>query len=582
MKYAEKIVRRAVPYEAVAFDVFDTLLKRDVAKPEDLFALLGEDFAKARVRAEHQARISSQKEVTLAEIYAQPDLANYDPAQECALELAAAVPNPAVREAVRILKEQGKRVYYISDMYLPPEQIAAMLSHCGYDSFDGGFVSSSYGVQKRSGALFRRFLHETGFKAGDVLFVGDSWRADVIGAALAAIPSWHLPAEPIQADDRIEGAVKAFTQNRLPCISDYGESLGFATLGILEIAFCRWLHEKRAMRPHSRLYFLARDMFLTREIYQKLYPEEETFYLEVSRRSLCPLLLQQKNFALVAAALPRQVLTGTQIASYCSAVCPQDLAQTIYNLKETGANTGLLALLRRCQPLGDASSVQTYLRQSGLSEGDFLVDIGSGGTTQVLLEALCSLRLQGLQLSADDRLRKRFPKDRAQAFLSMDKNSAGLYWAGQPILERFLSQDVGATVGYTSEGEKVTVRHTQQTAEPKVHAIQRGVLSFAEAWMQSVLADLHIPGNIAIQPFLQLMGHPTKQQVTWLGPIQIEDGDLYRLAVPDSLPRYLLHPGDFKKDLREARWKIGFLKKLFPIPLPYNRLYLKMKSEKER
>ena len=128
----------------------------------------------------------------------------------------------------------------------------------------------------------------------------------------------------------------------------------------------------------------------------------------------------------------------------------------------------------------------------------------------------------------------------------------------------------------------MTVRHTQQTAEPKVHAIQRGVLSFAEAWMQSVLADLHIPGNIAIQPFLQLMGHPTKQQVTWLGPIQIEDGDLYRLAVPDSLPRYLLHPGDFKKDLREARWKIGFLKKLFPIPLPYNRLYLKMKSEKER
>lgn len=582
MKYTEKLVRRAAPYAAVAFDVFDTLLKRDVARPQDLFELQGEDFAKARVQAEHQARAVSQKEVTLAEIYAQPSLAAYDPAQECALELAAAVPNPAVRDAVRILKEQGKRVYYISDMYLPPEQIAAMLSRCGYESFDGGFVSSSYGVQKRSGALFRRFLHETGFKAGEVLFVGDSWRADVMGAALAAIPSWHLPTKPIQARDGIEGAVKAFTQNRQAGFSDYGESLGFSTLGILEIAFCRWLHEERMKSPRARLYFLARDMYLTREIYQKMYPEEKTFYLEVSRRSLCPLLLRQEKFALVAAALPRQVLTGAQIASYCAAECPQDLALKTYNLKENGPAEALLTLLHRCHLSVDVAPIQAYLRKSGLSEGDFLVDIGSGGTTQVLLENLCALQLHGLQLSADARLRQRFPKERAQAFLSLEGADAGLYWAGQPILERFLSQDVGATIGYISDGGTVTVQHAEQTGEPKIDAVQRGVRSFAEAWGQSVLADLCIPGNMAIQPFLGLIGHPTRQQVTWLGPIQIEDGALYRLAAPKTLLQYLFHPRALKKDLSEARWKIGFLKKLVPVPFPHDRLYLKMKSERER
>ena len=56
MNITETIIRRASPYKAVAFDVFDTLLKRDVAKPTDLFALCGEEFARARVQAENEVR----------------------------------------------------------------------------------------------------------------------------------------------------------------------------------------------------------------------------------------------------------------------------------------------------------------------------------------------------------------------------------------------------------------------------------------------------------------------------------------------------------------------------------------------
>ena len=41
-------------------------------------------------------------------------------------------------------------------------------------------------------------------------------------------------------------------------------------------------------RPEARLYFLARDMYLMRDVYHTLYPQEETGYLQVSRRSLAP------------------------------------------------------------------------------------------------------------------------------------------------------------------------------------------------------------------------------------------------------------------------------------------------------
>ena len=150
MKLIETILHKAALYPVVAFDVFDTLIKRDVARPTDLFALLGADFAKARIQAEAEARAAKSGEVTLAEIYARPCLAGYDPAAECAAEIACAVPNLPVLKAARALHAQGKRLYYISDMYLPKVQLDAMLAKCGYDFFDGGFVSADYGVQRQA------------------------------------------------------------------------------------------------------------------------------------------------------------------------------------------------------------------------------------------------------------------------------------------------------------------------------------------------------------------------------------------------------------------------------------------------
>ena len=388
MNITETIVRLAAPYTAVAFDVFDTLIKRDVAKPTDLFLLAGSDFAKARVQAEAEARAQKQGEVTLAEIYGRPCLAGYDPARECALELEAVTPNLPLLDAVRKLQAQGKRIYYISDMYLPPEQIAAMLARCGYDGLDGGFVSCSYGVQKRSGTLFRRFLRETELKASQVLFVGDSWRADVVGAALAGIRAWHLPShkavsEFASADDFAGGAVSAFVQNRVGQRPYDGEVLGFSVLGPLLVAFCRWLHERRVQYGHGKLYFLARDMYLTRQVYEILYPEEKTCYLQVSRRSLCPALLAEKEYPLLWAALPRQKLTGAQIAAYCGADCPDSFARQSFDLKSEEMPAGLTELFAALCPPPTAELVHAYLRQSGLEKGDLLVDVGSGGTTQI-------------------------------------------------------------------------------------------------------------------------------------------------------------------------------------------------------
>ena len=313
-----------------------------------------------------------------------------------------------------------------------------------------------------------------------------------------------------------------------------------------------------------------------RQVYALLYPQEQTAYLQVSRRSLCPLLLAQHRWDLLLAALPRQSLTGAQIAAYCGTACPMDLQEKSYDLKR-GPDTARPLLQALATPQS-AAAVSAYLTRQNLQAGDILVDIGSGGTTQMLLQAVCNIKLHGCQLSCDDRLRGRLREDETAVFLFDGRPAPLLYWAGQPMLERLISEDVGATLGYTQTDKTITVQQASQPPTPLLDALQKGILRFAQDWQKSFLQTLAIPPQTAIAPFLRLVGQPTAAETVLLGDLTVEDGGVYPLAAPRKVGYYLTHANKAKQDLSAARWKIGFLKRLAPLPLPYDRLYAKMKK----
>ena len=54
MNLTKQICHKAAHFDAVAFDVFDTLIKRDGAVPTGLFRLMGDDLYAARIRAEER------------------------------------------------------------------------------------------------------------------------------------------------------------------------------------------------------------------------------------------------------------------------------------------------------------------------------------------------------------------------------------------------------------------------------------------------------------------------------------------------------------------------------------------------
>lgn len=604
MQHFEEILqRRASHCKAVGFDVFGTLLLRDVNHPIDLFRWMeafhaaSPGFAQARVKAEQLARAASSKEVTLAEIYAQPPLRGADPQAECAAELRCVVPNPGLLSVARTLHRQGIWLYAISDMYLPKEQVEAMLRVCGYDFLDGVFVSSEYGVQKRSGKLFRLFLEQTGLKAGDFLFVGDDRRADGLGAALAGIRAMILPprraaAYPVPAETWQQQAEQAFVANRLPAI-ETSQRTGFETIGPLVSAFTAFLRTQRELHPQATLVFLARDMYLVWETYRQDYPEDQRVgYLKVSRRSLCPALLQcpmdGENLALLADALPRQRLTVAQILEYCGfdkgVKLPNFTPETEVDLRARPLPQRTQELLLTVvaygkTPAGEsvrrkALLVRQYLHQQ-LSGEAILVDIGSGGTTQRLLEALRGIPMQGLYLACDERLYQHLPRERAKAFLFEGKAAPLWYWAGQPLLERLISERCGATVGYRSEGQSVVPVLEPAEVPDCIRAAQEGARRYHTLRRASVLAEQEIPCPEGA--FLELVRAPRPEDAAILGEMTVEDGGIYPLASPAGWGRYLLHPGRLAADFAQARWKTAFLRRLFGLPLPYDKLYEMMK-----
>ena len=67
---------------------------------------------------------------------------------------------------------------------------------------------------------------------------------------------------------------------------------------------------------------------------------------------------------------------------------------------------------------------------------------------------------------------------------------------------------------------------------------------------------------------------PSKKDLKLFSEFKFYDeGEIQYLAVPKSVLHYLVHIKELKKDFLLSRWKIGFLKKLLKLNLPYEYLY---------
>jgi FMN phosphatase YigB (HAD superfamily) len=319
--------------DLVSFDIFDTVLTRNVGEPFALFHEVGREaekdrlidcsalvFKEVRHASEQRARVNRHgREIRLDEIY--EEIARVLDCEQhvealMALELDAEaralclIPEAAL--AVKCARRRFGSVIFISDMYLPVDFIERRLREHGlFLPGDRIYLSSKVGVQKGDGRLFRHVLEMEKLSPARLLHFGDSVNYDIDAARNLGIQAVHReaalnnPAEIALARHsswnggygaRLAGAARLA---RLRCPESPADkqtvwNVGATVTGPLVLLYARWILDRAARMQIKQLYFLARDGYFPYLAVKALLAKDPACqitakYIHGSRQTYMPL-----------------------------------------------------------------------------------------------------------------------------------------------------------------------------------------------------------------------------------------------------------------------------------------------------
>ncbi len=196
--YSE-LIREIDNHEAISFDIFDTLIMRDVLEPKDVFAVLAlkinnVNFTEARIDSDKRCRLI-KNEPTLDDIYNCIEAEGLNDLKETLkyevfVELRHVRPRRRMVEALKYALSNGKKVFLTSDMYLKTEEINKLLKKCEVFGDYKLLISCEYGCSKLSGALYDILKNEAGTTS--IVHIGDDEHVDKNKAKDKGIDSYLI------------------------------------------------------------------------------------------------------------------------------------------------------------------------------------------------------------------------------------------------------------------------------------------------------------------------------------------------------------------------------------------------------
>ena len=547
--------------------------------------------------------------------------------------------NPYLHSLYTYALKQSKPVIFISDIYLDESLIRTILDEAGYGVYSNLFVSSRYGESKSNGGLYRVALESLDVPPQEVLHIGDNIDSDVHMARKAGLAVWHYgkcsdelskapalerrlatPDNPVKAsgsEPLAESIWKGLVINRLLCqrgraasandestTDSFWEDLGYVHVGILYLGLLTWLRRKLVEEHADRVYFLSRDGYIMKEVYERLLATggegPSAHYLYASRRAFNLAAIHEmdeRHTDFLVSGTSR--LTVTQFLGRIglnSAKCVEEI-QSVglpgpeYRI-ESGEDYGRLrALFRTLAPGIEAKAsdervlLGAYFKEMGLLTGgqSAVVDIGWHGSLQHSLNLLLAdsspkTELTGYYLAT-------FPP--AEALVEAGNRHRG-YMAecGQPesmynavlesveILEWIFSANHGSVLRFSkgAKGIQPVLERSEIDKEKTALAqrMQRGALDFVDDFLaQWESSDkIEITPQLASRPLLHLLRHPSLEEARKLGDLPHAEGfgDVYvqrPIAKPSAT---LFNPFAYRRlaqGYKNSFWRRGYLKRLF-------------------
>lgn len=312
--------------DVITFDIFDTLIARQVFLPEDVFRTvavrIGRELSSEIdfISLRREARAAVGDHYTLDELYAKiADNVGSEQSKrmkeiELQEEKRFCVPRKDMISLCKDAMSMGKQVYLISDMYLPSTFVMELLDNCGLKGLSRKqiWISCEKGANKSSGSLWQKFLSE--HEGESILHFGDQETGDVDTPRKMGIRVFHVlngvqllsassaagivPKVASQYSSILTGLIvsRIFnspfslhdTRGRFPITKR--EDMGYVVLGPVVVTFLLWLAKNAEREKLTDLYFFARDgYFLERDFrYLKelchIENAPKAHYLPISRQ----------------------------------------------------------------------------------------------------------------------------------------------------------------------------------------------------------------------------------------------------------------------------------------------------------
>lgn len=514
-----------------------------------------------------------------------------------------------VKGLLEQLRKSGKRIFYLSDMYMTEEAVEAILEAKGIRHYaEELLVSGSRRIGKYSGNQFRYLQDKHALDLSKHIHVGDSMRSDVLGPLqVGATAVWLMDWKP---DTRPSGTFQDVLQSWYeeqkalnPRLSNSGYRLGFEVLGPSYFAYGAHLLDEAVRERASAVMCLAREGDLFKWIADLIWDHTPRFkafarprieYALISRGSCAPAAMQgfsddeiaicrvrRPHFTLSRFAETFRMPEG-EVRRFAwkhfmrmdEPIRPKDIR--LRNLKEDEE------FQLYCAKHGEEhrALLRDYLASLGVNEeaGTVMIaDMGWSGTMQHLIKLAFQFEpmprfvgsYYGMHWNSsynfsgeESSIKPGFILDSRQ-----DNQTAMAFQPLKPLLEIAATARHGSTSHYErkSDGSVVAVLSDpkEDFADGRIE-IQDGLRDFVSKFVE-LYALYEWPPHM-MKPYAQHLLirdllTPSRETALTVGRLtqSVDWGSEERVSIihPKASPSVLLRPRRFKQYVHESIWREG-------------------------
>lgn len=514
------LLRLVKKMRAVSFDLFDTLIVRNVSSQVDVIDILDErlkekgifisDFSIKRIKAEKY--LSQIHAPSLERIYEEilkkegklgisaKELSQMEYELDCSLQR----PRKETVEVLNEIVKFGKDIYITSESYYHKEQIEKILINNGITHIKNIFVSCEYDEGKNCG-LYKRLIQGAGTE--NILHIGDDVVADVEMAERNGIHAFCLysPMELLEMlgglevtemvknlSDRIRIGMFATEIFNSPFQFERGEQkvqiktafeVGYLFCAPMILDFMYWFGKQTEKYQVGNVWFCARDGYLLQKLYGKLYPERKTQYFLTSRTAAIRAGVREKKDIDYVDSMKFSGNTEENLLAR--------FGMDARDISDVDIDSNGSGLLKYVKPILETAKVkrknnQKYIETLPKQEGMIaLFDFVAKGTGQMFIQKFVSDEIVGLYFL---QLEPEFMKDKGlwiQSFYTKEEKDASEIFDNYYILETILTSPDPSVDEFDEEGKPVYDIETRKLETIKcIMQAQDGISNYVDMYLK--------------------------------------------------------------------------------------------------